>query len=440
MALRFYNQLTKQVEAFSPITAGSVGMYSCGPTVYDTPHIGNWRTLIFSDILKRTLLAHDFSVKHIMNITDIDDKIITKANQTNSTVDEIAQKYEQEFLADWEKLDLLPPTKILKATDHISEMIDLVEKLLEKGIAYQSEGSVFFSAVDFPAYGQLSGRTIDGDNTSRLEEDFGKRQPADFALWKASKADEPSYPSPFGPGRPGWHIECSAMSMCELGETFDIHTGGIDLLFPHHENELAQSQAVSGKPLAHFWLEGEMLMIEGEKMSKSFGNAFTLSDLAEKGISPDVLKMIFLSAHYRSPLNFTWQSAQAMNKNLSRLREKFASLPDGGEISADYQDQLKNILADDLATPEALALLSKLADDDQVSPADKRSTMIRFGEILGIDFNQTIRDIPAHIKQKVSNRETARSSGDWPKADQLRQEIEAEGFILKDTDSGPVIS
>lgn len=439
MALRFYNHLSKKIEDFSPISPGQVGMYSCGPTVYDTPHIGNWRTLIFADVLKRTLLAHDLEVKHVLNITDIDDKIIKKASDTGSTVLDIAKKYEREFVSDWEKLKLITPTEIPRATDHIEEMIKLIEDLIKKGVAYESDGSVFFSVEKYPDYGELSGRKPDADNETRLDEDFGKKNPADFALWKATKEGEPSYPSPFGPGRPGWHIECSAMSMCHLGETFDIHIGGIDLLFPHHENELAQSKGSTGKPLAQFWMEGEMLLIEGEKMSKSLGNVFTLSDLEQKGISPNVLKMIFLSAHYRSPLNFTWQNAEAYKKNLSRLQEKYTSLPTGGEISDAYETELKNILADDLATPTALSLLSKLSDDNSIDLADKKATMARFSEILGIDFSPETREIPSRIIEKVEAREKARLAGNWDLADKIRQEIEAEGFTLKDTENGPVI-
>jgi len=321
--LRLYNTMLRSVEAFEPLEPGRVTLYTCGPTVYGEAHIGNLRTFLFEDLLRRALEMLDFDVTHVMNLTDVDDKVIQGATAAGVSLDEFTEPFIDAFHRDMDVLHALPADEYPRATRHIEEMIGLVERLVETGHAYVRDGSVFFRIADDPDYGRLS--RIDLSQVRQGErvasDDYEKEDVRDFVLWKGAKPDEPSWESPWGPGRPGWHIECSAMSMKYLGETFDIHCGGVDNMFPHHENEIAQSESATGKPFVRCWLHSEHLIVDGEKMSKSLGNQYTLSDLLERGHAPRALRYLFLSVHYRQKLNFTFDAVETAAAALRRLDE-----------------------------------------------------------------------------------------------------------------------
>ena len=442
MALIFYNQLGKEKQEFTPLRPGEVSMYACGPTVYNYVHLGNFRTFVFEDGLKRVLIYSGLKVKHVTNLTDIDDKIINKANEEGTTVKEIADRYANFFFADLAKLNITPADYYPRATEHLSGMIKLIERLIAGGKAYVEDGSVYFAIDQFPNYGKLSGvKTADLKTNARVNNDeFNKNAPADFVLWKAAKPGEPSYDSPWGPGRPGWHIECSAMSMELLGDTFDLHTGGIDLLFPHHENEIAQSEGATGKPLAHYFLEGEYLMIEGEKMSKSLGNILTLKDIEAKGYSPLDLRYLFLTAKYRQSLNFTWESLAGAKTARHKLNNLLIDLADAknGNINTEYQNKFREKIEADLNLPQALAVMWELLDDQTVSPADKKATLLDFDRVLGLSLAELKpAKVSADVETLLIAREQARHEGNFAKADQLRAEIESNGWLVDDTADGP---
>ena len=417
-------------------------MYACGPTVYNYVHLGNFRTFVFEDGLKRVLIYSGLKVKHVTNLTDIDDKIINKANEEGTTVKEIADRYANFFFADLAKLNITPADYYPRATEHLSGMIKLIERLIAGGKAYVEDGSVYFAIDQFPNYGKLSGvKTADLKTNARVNNDeINKNAPADFVLWKAAKPGEPSYDSPWGPGRPGWHIECSAMSMELLGDTFDLHTGGIDLLFPHHENEIAQSEGATGKPLAHYFLEGEYLMIEGEKMSKSLGNILTLKDIEAKGYSPLDLRYLFLTAKYRQSLNFTWESLAGAKTARHKLNNLLIDLADAknGNINTEYQNKFREKIEADLNLPQALAVMWELLDDQTVSPADKKATLLDFDRVLGLSLAELKpAKVSADVETLLIAREQARHEGNFAKADQLRAEIESNGWVVDDTADGP---
>src|SRR5580658_3656782 len=322
MSLRFYNTLTQQVEPFAPLHDNVVRMYTCGPTVYNYAHIGNLRTFTFEDILRRWLRASGYQLDHVMNITDVEDKIIRNASAENKTIAEYTEKYTQAFLEDTATLRLERPERLVKATDHIAEMLHSIEELAERGYTYQSDGSVYYRISKFPEYGKLSHNDFSGIRAgARVDVDeYDKANARDFVLWKASKNGEPFWDSSFGPGRPGWHIECSAMAMKYLGETLDIHAGGVDLIFPHHENEIAQSEAITCKPFARFWLHSEFLNVEAQKMSKSAGNFYTLRDLLGMRYTPESVRYLLASVPYRKTLNFTFDGLKAAATAIERLR------------------------------------------------------------------------------------------------------------------------
>ena len=322
MALRFYNTLTQQVETFTPLHDNVVRMYTCGPTVYNYVHIGNLRTFTFQDILRRWLRARGYTLDHVMNITDVEDKIIRNAAAQHKSIFEYTAQYTQAFLEDMQTLRLETPDRLAKATDHIPEMVAAIEKLNQRGFTYRSDGSVYYRIANFPHYGQLSHNDFSGIRAgARVDVDeYDKDDARDFVLWKAKKDGEPGWETPLGDGRPGWHIECSVMAMKYLGETLDIHTGGVDLIFPHHENEIAQSEAITGKPFVRYWLHAEHLIVEGQKMSKSLGNYYTLRDLLEKGYAPEAVRYLLASVPYRKKLNFTFDGLKAAATAIDRLR------------------------------------------------------------------------------------------------------------------------
>jgi len=323
MALKLYNFLTRKKQLFKPLKDKIAGFYTCGPTVYNYAHIGNLRTYIFEDVLKRTLKYNGYKVRHVMNITDVEDKIIRASKKAKKNILDFVKPYEKAFFEELKKLNIEKAWQYPKATQHIKEMIKIIEILLKKGLAYKSERSIYFDISKFKPYGKLSG--IKKQNLkagARVDVDeYPKDEAEDFVLWKAAKAGEPWWRAPFGDGRPGWHIECSAMSMKYLGETFDIHTGAVDNIFPHHENEIAQSEGATGKPFAKYFIEGEHLLVNGEKMSKSLGNVYNLRDIEAKHFDPLAFRYLTLTAHYRSKLNFTWESLEAAQNALNKLQE-----------------------------------------------------------------------------------------------------------------------
>ncbi len=428
--LALYNFRSRSLEQFA--STGPVGLYSCGPTVYNDVHIGNLRTFIFEDILRRTLRHLGYSVKQVMNITDVDDKIIGAAAAAKVSIQEFTQPYFASFFRDIRAVGIEPADSYPRATDHIEAMINLIDRLLKKGIAYIVNGSVYFSIAEFPRYGQLSG--IDRRQLkpgSRVDSDeYDKEAVEDFALWKASKpVDEEVgavWDSPWGRGRPGWHIECSAMSMAELGETFDLHAGAIDLLFPHHEDELAQAEAATGTSFARFFLEAEHLLVDGKKMAKSLGNFTTLREIEARKIDPLAFRYLALQAHYRAKLNFTWESLAAAARTLANLRELQYRPGHPPELAT--VKRIDAALANDLDTPTALAILHEANDPTLWAKYDAV-----FG--LGLQIETVIPD--QTVAQLVRAREAARQAKDFREADRLRQELKTLGWDIEDTPAGP---
>lgn len=460
MSLHLYNTLTRQLEPFQPLREGEVRMYTCGPTVYHYVHIGNFRTFIFQDILRRYLLYRGFRLTHVMNITDVEDKIIANARKAGMSISEYTRQYEQAFIEDMDALRIQRPEVMPRATEHIGEMLDLVDRLEGRGLTYASDGSVYYRIDGFSDYGKLSG--LDAESTSsgrsgRVDEDeYSKENPRDFVLWKASREGEQSWDSPFGPGRPGWHLECSAMSMKYLGQSFDIHCGGIDLVFPHHENEIAQSEGATGKPFVRYWIHGAHLIVEGQKMSKSLGNFFTLRDLLERGCKPAALRYLLASVHYRKSLNFTFEGVEQaesairrVNDFLVRVREVGPDAPDTPALT-DRTDaaraRFEAAMDDDLNTSAALAAIFELIRDlnphleaRQVG-ADTRRRVLEAFEGFNRVFDvfqveaETMPDTSVH--DLISQRETARRERDFRRADEIRDFLLEQGIILEDTKEG----
>ncbi len=459
----FYDTLERRLVPFRPIREGEARVYTCGPTVYNYVHIGNLRTFLFEDLLRRTLRYLGLRVTQVMNLTDVDDKIIAAAHEAAVGIEEYTEPYVEAFFSDLDTLHVERAEHYPKATEHVPEMIDLVERLLARRHAYESDGSVFFRIASDPDYGRLS--RIDPSQVRRGErvasDEYEKENARDFVLWKAAKPGEPSWDSPWGPGRPGWHVECSAMSMTYLGETFDIHTGGVDNVFPHHENEIAQSESATGEPFVHLWLHAEHLLVDGEKMAKSLGNQFTLSDLLERGVSPRALRYLFLSVHYRQKLNFTFESLDAAGKALARIDEmrfrvEHASEADDGESkilspATRLAAELAGALSDDLNVSKALAALfgfvkevnvaveEGLAEGDRERVAAALADADRVFGVLDPAAWQEVAagaDDDAEIEDLVRRREEARTARSWAEADRLRAELAERGVVLEDTPSG----
>ncbi len=442
MDLKLYNTLTRQLEIFTPLEP-TVRLYTCGPTVYNYAHIGNWRSFLMGDLLRRTLEYNQFPVKYVMNITDVDDKTISGSQKANQSLTEFTQFYEQAFLADLKALHILPPTIFTHATAFIPQMIDLISKLIETNHAYATSDGIYFAVDSFPEYGKLSQRPVDGSE-ARDDQSHDKKDPRDFAVWKFKSATdgEVGWDAPFGAGRPGWHIECSAMSMSELGNQFDLHTGGADLMFPHHDNEIAQSEAATGaSPLARFWLHGAFLNINDEKMSKSLDNFYTLRDIEIKQISPLAYRLWVLTAHYRTPANFSWEAlagAQtALNKIYTLVRALGSTL---GEVDQNFRERFLAALNNDLNAPQALALLWELLDSP-LSPPVKLATILDFDKVLGLGLADLKPiEIPPAVTELAANREAARQAQNWALADELRAKIASLGFQVNDSPSGPQIT
>ena len=461
MELRFYNSMTRQLEPFTALEPGKVGMYTCGPTVYNFAHIGNFRAYLFEDFLKRTLEFAGYEVKQVMNLTDVDDKTIRGSQAAGKPLKEYTKPYIEAFFADLKALNVEPAAVYPAATDHIAEMQKLIAALFEKGIAYKSEdGSVYFSVERFPGYGKLAhlDRSALRSGVRIAADEYEKEGVGDFALWKGwdEKDGDVVWDAPWGRGRPGWHLECSAMSMKYLGESFDLHTGGIDNLFPHHENEIAQAEAVTGKPFVHTWMHCAHLRVNGQKMSKSLGNFFTLRDLLEKGYTGREIRYVLLNAQYRQPLNFTFEALAAARTALARIdgcvealqaRVK-AGAADNGERVPSHLEAFGAALADDLNAPEAFAALFTLvreangALNGALSSAGAQAVLdelARMDKVLGFIFFGAAKaeaEIPAEIAALAEARAQARAAKNWAESDRLRDELAAKGWSVRDSKAG----
>ena len=454
MALRLYNSLTRVEEDFIPINDKTIGLYTCGPTVYDFVTVGNWRTYTLADIVARTLAYNGYDINYFMNLTDVGHLTGDNEGDADTGVDrmekakaregknawDIAQFYTEDFFAGYIKLNLTAPSKFLKATEYIPEQITLVEQLLEKHIAYKIDDGIYFDTVAYESQGFTYGELSNLDQIkagARVEMNTDKRNPRDFALWKMSPKDskrDMEWESPWGVGFPGWHIECSAMSMKFLGEQFDIHIGGEDLRSTHHPNEIAQAQGATGKkPFVKYWLHGAFLQVDGGRMGKSLGNAYRLQDLEEKGFDPLALRYFYFTAHYRSKLNFTWEGLEAAQNALARLRNIYTSIIHAteGEVVSVYKDTLANYINEDLNMPKALALVWELVQDSNINPANKKATMLDFDRVFGFglkDLEPLV--IPSEVQTLIAEREEARKNRDFKKSDELRKKIDEELYIL----------
>ncbi|MDR2431735.1 MAG: cysteine--tRNA ligase [Candidatus Margulisbacteria bacterium] len=446
--MQVYNTLKRRKEEFIPLKPGKVDMYVCGVTVYDYCHLGHARAYIVFDMIRRYLLHKGYRVNYVQNFTDIDDKIIRKAAESGQSYQEISEKFIQEYFADFNRLGIMPATSYPRATEHIADIIRLIEKLLAKKHAYAAGGDIYYDVRSFPAYGKLSGRRL-GDNEAgaRAAANADKKDPLDFALWKAAKPGEPSWPSPWGQGRPGWHIECSCMSMQQFGASFDIHGGGQDLIFPHHENEIAQSEGATGQPYVKYWLHNGFVNINDEKMSKSLGNFFAIRDILQK-YDAEVLRFFILSTHYRSPINFSEEQLDEAQKGLDKLYKTagaVAATPH--ELKPDYSEYEKEFtqfMDDDFNSAGAIGVLFKLAKFCSGEILG-RKTLRDLGGVLGLLQNKernrpAANNIPPEISELAEQRAAAKKNKDFALADRLRAEILAGGYNIKDTPQGFVIN
>jgi len=502
MSLRIHNTLSGQLEEFKPLHDNQVGMYTCGPTVYDFPHIGNYRTFVFQDILRRWLKYRGYALRHVMNLTDVDDNTIRKSKAVSMPLRDYTAKYIEAFQVDRQLLSLEDPEIVVRATDSIDDMVKMIQTLLEKGYAYASEGSIYFRVAAFPRYGQLTKIDLSGiRDGARIDSDkYDKNNARDFALWKAPKEGEPFWETPIGPGRPGWHIECSVMSMKYLGETFDIHSGGVDLIFPHHENEIAQSEAATGKPFVRYWLHAEHLIVNGEKMSKSLGNFYTLRDLLAQGYKPSAIRYLLAAVPYRRHLNFTFEGLHQAEQSIERLRNFRLRLTQesfpAGENTALIDraraacQALEDAMDDNLNTAEALGAVFAMVRDANTAidrgefrAGDRAAfleTLERWDRIFAVledndnaklrqygfikeatEFIHLAADIRApegaeatiagnghggaplvgslsdeEIGRSIEERNEMRRKGNYARADEIRQNLQKAGVMLEDSKAG----
>ena len=471
--VRFHNTMSDRTEPFVPLVAGEVRAYTCGPTVYDFAHIGNFRTFVFQDVLRRYLKSKGYRVIQVMNLTDVDDRIIQKSAAAGVSIREYTDKYIQAYLDDRRSLNLEPPEHIARATEHIEDMVELIQRLTEKGFTYVSEGSTYYRIAKFPNYGKLSKIDVAGMQTgARVDMDrYDKDNARDFALWKAPKPGEHFWETPIGPGRPGWHIECAAMALKYLGDTLDIHSGGVDLTFPHHENEIAEAEAATEKPFVRYWLHAEHLLVDHEKMSKSLGNFATLRELYAHGHKPSSIRFLLASVPYRRQLNFTPESLQGAASSVERLRNFVSRLREGkfpegsspamAERVATARDEFEAGLADDLNTAQALAAIFDLVRD--VNTAMDRGEFRREDAAVVLDLMETFDAIfavlkdddaeklkslgvasetpeisEAEIEALIAERQAARKRRDFAASDRIRDELAAKGIVLEDSRDGVV--
>ena len=449
--MKVFNSLTRQNEDLKPIADNTIRLYTCGPTVYNFAHIGNFRAYTFEDILRRVIQFNGMKIKQVMNLTDVDDKTIKGANAAGVKLTDYTKTYKDAFFADLKKLNIQSAEVYPAATDHIPEMIDLVADLVKKGFAYQSEdGSVYFNVRKFPGYGKLAHIDFDHQQTGArcASDEYDKENVGDFALWKAwEESDGPvAWDSPWGKGRPGWHIECSAMSMKYLGETFDLHTGGIDNLFPHHENEIAQAEASTGKEFVKTWMHCAHLRVNGEKMSKSLGNFFTLRDLLEKGYTGREIRYVLINAHYRSGLNFAFTALDDARKSLARIDACVEQATEGAvpEWAQKHLEDFAAAVNDDLNIPSAFAALFALVRDaNGKGAAGTLGVFKRMDEVLGIIFFENKKktvEIPADIQAMLDQRADARKAKNWAESDRLRDALAAAGWLVKDSKDGQTVT
>ena len=453
MDIYFYNTLTKQKDLFKPIEEGKVKIYSCGPTVYKDATIGNMRTNLLNDTLRRVLKYNGYELKHVMNITDLghlvsdgdegEDKMLKSAREEHKSPLEIAEHYTKLFFRDLERLNIETPEVVCKATDHIKEMLEMVQKIMKNGYAYETSTAIYFDVSKLDKYGILSGINLNDQKAgARVDIDPEKRNPYDFALWIKAPANHlMKWDSPWGPSYPGWHIECSAMSTKYLGEEFDIHTGGIDLIPTHHENEIAQNKGACGKNPAHYWIHGEYLLINGGKMSKSLGNTYLIDDIIARGYSPLAYRLFNYSCHYRGKLNFTWEGIESANTSLIRLREGYQKHLNGNsdisdEIIADMENRFHQAINDDMNMPLALSVVWEAVKYPEKSPKIAQ-LLKKFDTVLGIKIDEVQETkIPQEILDLVEERKQARSDKNWSESDRLRDLIAEKGYIVKDTKDG----
>ncbi|MFA5129512.1 MAG: cysteine--tRNA ligase [Patescibacteria group bacterium] len=461
--LSLYNTASRSVEPIEPLVPGKIGMYCCGPTVYQRAHIGNLRAYVFEDVLRRTLESIEgMQVRHVMNITDVghlvgdedegEDKMEKSSRETGKNAWEIAKEFEALFFQDIQRLNIESPTSAPRATDHIAEQIELIKTLEEKGFTYQISDGLYFDTSKLPSYGKLSRQILqEKQEGARVQINKEKRNPSDFALWKFSHpTDLPTYrltdsfkrqmewPSPWGIGFPGWHVECSAMSRKELGQPFDIHCGGIDHIPVHHENEIAQSEAAYGVPFVKYWMHVEFLMVEGQKMSKSLNNTFTLDDLTAAGIDPRALRLFFLGASYHSKQNFTWEAIKGVQIAFAKLERAVRSWKEPENGLSAYEERFRSAMENDLNTPEALAVMWEMIDSDH-DTASKSASFAFMDKMLGLGLSDLIGKtvlIPVEIKRLADERWSARTSGDWTKSDALRDELAKQGWNVNDGKGG----
>ena len=456
MDIYFYNTLTRQKDKFIPIDENEIRIYSCGPTVYKDATIGNMRTNIFQDVLRRVLRYNGYKIKHAMNITDVghlvsdgdegEDKMIKSAKEEHKTPLEIAEHYTKLFFQDLKDLNIETPEIICKATDHIPEMLEYVKELVEKGYAYETSTAIYFDVSKLDKYPVLSNLDVENQKAgARVEVDKEKRNPHDFAVWiKAPENHLMKWDSPWGPSYPGWHIECSVMSQKYLGEVFDIHTGGIDLIPTHHENEIAQSKGMCGKVPANYWMHGEFLLINGGKMSKSLGNVYLLQDIVDRGYDPLVYKLFCYSIQYRKKLNFTWEGMDSAKVSLDRLRDAYQKHLEGNEEVEDaeiekYRNSFTEAINDDLNMPVAMSVVWEVA---KVAKKSKKlaDLLKEFDKVLGINIDYIQKEeVPEEIKELLEIRQKARENKDWAESDKIRDLIKEKGYIVKDSKEGQTI-
>lgn len=456
--LKLFNTLTRKIEEFKPIHEGVVGMYSCGPTVYDNAHIGHMRRYVGDDILVRLLQWNGLSVKHVMNITDVghlvsdsdegEDKMEKGARKYGMNVWDIAHKFEKQFFDSTDALHIMQPDVIMHATDYIDEQIALIQILEKKGFTYKTTDGIYFDTAKFPTYFALSRQNPDElKKGARVEFIEGKRNAADFALWKFSPPGEVrqmEWESPWGKGFPGWHIECSAMAMDALGETIDMHSGGIDHIMIHHSNEIAQSEAATGKKFVNFWIHHNFLVIDGKKMSKSLGNLYTVQDVVAKGFDPMALRYLYLQTHYRQEMNFTWESLTAAETAYKKLVKEFASWKKTGISSQEYLSDFTNALNDDLNTAKAVSIIwdmvrSKIPNEVKAATLQDMDGVLGLG-IMERELHEAIVVIPQEVEELVNEREIFRKAGDYEAADEVRGKIADLGFSITDTKHGPEVT
>jgi cysteinyl-tRNA synthetase len=453
MSLKLFNTRTRKLEEFQPIHDKSVGFYGCGPTVYAAPQIGNLRTYVFEDVLRRSLEFLGYSVKHVMNITDVghltsnedsgEDRMEIGSKREGLTARQIADKYEAMFKKDLEALNIESPTRWMRATDFIPQQITLIERLEKGEFTYKTSDGIYFDTAKFPHYGELEPNRLAGQKAgARVEENIEKRNPTDFALWKFSPKDskrQMEWKSPWGTGFPGWHIECSAMSMEALGEQFDLHAGGVDHIPVHHTNEIAQAEAATGKrPFVKYWIHGEFLELPEKRMGKSEGNAITVADVMAKGFDPLAFRYLVLTAHYRTKLQFSWEALAGAQQALERLRNHVQSWGEAKIGCAEFEERFRDAVANDLDTPKALAVVWDLVKSNYPGEARKRS-LLTMDRVLGLNLDTAPvpLEVPQNVMRLVEQREEARMKKDFAASDELREKISAAGFTVEDRPDGP---